>query len=323
MSNSTHRIEVVPVTLAKHPNADALSIVRVHDGYQAIVRTADWQDGNLAAYAPPDSVIPAGLVPGIEGRVKAIRLRGIISEGLLIKAPAGLAVGDDAADALGITHYSPPVRGAAGTPGGPSADAGDPPPGYAAVYDLEAARRYGRCLVDGERVIATEKIHGANARYTFRDGRMFAGSRTEWKRDDPAILWWSALASHPEIRVWCEANPGLVVYGEVYGRVQDLRYGLPNETRLIVFDILRGTEFVDHDEARALAPSLPWVPVIYDGPWCGVDAMTAHAEGPSVMPNAGHVREGCVIRPERERRDDRAGRVVLKLIGRDYLTHRE
>lgn len=41
------------------------------------------------------------------------------------------------------------------------------------------------------------------------------------------------------------------------------------------------------------------------------------------MPGADHVREGCVVRPAAERRDDRAGRVVLKLIGRDYLTRKE
>ncbi|MBM4258012.1 MAG: hypothetical protein FJ147_19230 [Deltaproteobacteria bacterium] len=57
MVKSTHRVEVVPVQLEAHPNADSLSIVRIFDGYTCCVRTADWQDGQLAAYIPPDSVV--------------------------------------------------------------------------------------------------------------------------------------------------------------------------------------------------------------------------------------------------------------------------
>jgi len=48
MTLSTHRVEVVPVSLEKHPNADALSVVRVF-GYSVCVRTEDWQEGQLGA----------------------------------------------------------------------------------------------------------------------------------------------------------------------------------------------------------------------------------------------------------------------------------
>lgn len=322
MSNSTHRVEVVPVTLTPHPNADALSIVRVHDGYQVVVRTSDWLGATRGAYAPPDSVIPPGLVPGIEGRVKAIRLRGEISEGLLLPPPHGSEIGDDVAGLLGITHYNPPPPPTSGGDEAPS------PTGYVPVYDLEAARRYGAALVVGERVIATEKIHGANGRWTFRNGEMHAGSRTGWKAPTDStgreVLWWAALRAHPEIREWCEAHPGAVIYGEVYGQVQDLRYGIA-DARIVVFDIYTDSRFLDHDAARAAAPKLPWVPVLYDGPHESIDAIAQHAEGLSVLAakhGASHVREGCVIRPAVERRHDEAVRVVLKLIGRGYLSRK-
>ena len=106
--------------------------------------------------------------------------------------------------------------------------------------------------------------------------------------------------------------------------MQDLRYGR-SDARIVIFDILRGLDFLDHDEARAAGPDLPWVPVLYDGPFPGIDALAVHAEGSSVLARANgaeHVREGCVIRPEHERRHEVAGRVVLKLIGRDYLTRK-
>lgn len=37
---STHRVEVVPVALERHPNADQLSIAQIY-GFSCVVRTAD------------------------------------------------------------------------------------------------------------------------------------------------------------------------------------------------------------------------------------------------------------------------------------------
>src|SRR5437773_1584681 len=59
MADSTHRAEVVPVVLEKHPNADALSIVKIYDGgYQCIVRTEDWVGKDKGVYIQPDSLVP-------------------------------------------------------------------------------------------------------------------------------------------------------------------------------------------------------------------------------------------------------------------------
>jgi len=52
---STHVVEVVKIKKENHPNADSLSIVKVR-GWQCVVRTDDWEDGQLAAYIPPDSL---------------------------------------------------------------------------------------------------------------------------------------------------------------------------------------------------------------------------------------------------------------------------
>ena len=43
------------------------------------------------------------------------------------------------------------------------------------------------------------------------------------------------------------------------------------------------------------------------------------AEGPSLVPGANHVREGCVVQPIRERVDVRLGHTVLKIVGNGYL----
>lgn len=56
-SMSIFKVEVVPITLEPHPNAETLSVVKVFD-YAVCVRTADWKDKLLGAYIPPDSVVP-------------------------------------------------------------------------------------------------------------------------------------------------------------------------------------------------------------------------------------------------------------------------
>ncbi len=321
-TKSTHRVEVVPVLLEPHPNADSLSIVRVFAGYTVCVRTADWQGRELGAYVPPDSLVDttrpefAFLADGKNARqrIKVKKLRGIVSMGLLIPAPPGAELGDDLAPSLGVERYEPPVPTSTGGEAAPA------PRGIHPGYDVEELRRYARLFVPGEPVWITEKVHGANGRWVFVDGEMHAASRTEWKRKADEIIWWQALARTPEIEAWCREHPEWMLYGEVYGRVQDLHYGVQSGVRAVIFDLLRPDgAWVDAAEARVVGPSLPWVPILAREAPFDLERVLAHAEGPSLMPSAKHVREGCVVKPLVERFDAELGRVCLKAIGNAYL----
>ena len=163
-------------------------------------------------------------------------------------------------------------------------------------------------------------IHNCNARFVCIDEKMFVGSRKHWKKEDPKNLWWKAIAQNPEIETWCQANPGLALYGEVYGQVQNLKYGTqPGEIRFAAFDILRGTQWLDFDEAREIGNSLPWVPLVYRGVF-DKDKTLAFAEGDSLIPFAQNIREGVVIKPAYERTDANLGRVQLKVVSSRYLS---
>jgi RNA ligase (TIGR02306 family) len=319
--NSTHKVEVVPVVLESHPNADSLSIVRVF-GYSVCVRTADWIGVSIGAYLPPDSVVDtsrrefAFLAKAGKDRhrMRAMKLRGVVSFGLLIHAPVGAVLGDDVAEVLGVTHYEPPMGN---TTGGQTES---PPPVPAPTYDLDTARRYAECFTPGEPVYVTEKIHGTSARYVFHDGRMYAGSRKEWKTPDDSIVYWAALKNHPEVEEFCRKYPGTVVYGEIYGWVQELRYGhQPGCVSFATFDIFHEGQWMGHSAARSLGPELPWVPQIAGPIPFDFDRVCEFAEGQTTVPGADHVREGVVIVPESERYDERIGRVKLKLVGASYL----
>lgn len=357
---STHRVEVVPVELLPHLNAETLSIVRVW-GYQVVVKTAEWQDRRLRAYAPPDSVLPdtpefawihgceVGTAPPQKRRIKARRFRGEWSQGVLLPVPEGAAVGEDVAGRLGIVHYDPPEISTLTRAGAERMRRGlwprslkgwlyflfvNPlrwlglvpvtqayreagPDELYPKYDVDSWYRYKYLLCAGEEVVVTEKIHGSNARYVFEGGRMYCGSRTEWKRRGPNV-WWQALAANLWIEEFCRANPGTALYGEVVP-TQDLKYGFRSDKPgLFLFDVRRDGRWLNWDEIDAGLKRERWVPIVAAGPYCE-EMISSNADGKSLVYGADHVREGVVVRPATERRDRVFGRVQMKAVSNAYL----
>jgi len=322
---SSHRVDVVPVVLEPHPNADSLSIVRVF-GWQVVVRTADWNGVTAGAYIQPDSVVPATPEYAFLGerekdrRIRVRKFRGTISQGLLVAAPDGSSIGDDVAETLGVIHYEPPLQGT-GT-GGEAESA--PPMIYASKYDVENLRRYCDLFIPGEPVVATEKIHGANARFVWSasESRMYCGSRGEWKRPSGINLWWQALERHHGIEAFCRAHSDVVLYGEVFGKVQSLRYGaVPgNDIFFAAFDVYERGNWWPHDSARdRTAPyGIRWVPEVYRGEF-NLAELLALSDGASLWPEANHPREGIVVKPLPDRESEVIGRLQLKIVSDAYL----
>jgi RNA ligase (TIGR02306 family) len=76
-------------SLVRHENADTLLIATI-GGWYCIVKEGEFQAGDLAVYIPIDSVLPDVLIEKYElsylkngGRVRTVKLRGFISQGLL------------------------------------------------------------------------------------------------------------------------------------------------------------------------------------------------------------------------------------------------
>lgn len=325
---STHQVNVVRVEAPQpHPNADALEILTVY-GYTCIVRKGEWHAGDLAVYVEPDYVVDSRRAefaflasmlkhePGPE-RIRVKRLRGIVSQGLIVPAPADAREGDDVMGRLGIERYVPPADLAT------KGDNESPPPGYAPVYDVESFRRYQHAWTESEPVVVTEKIHGANARFTFREGRMWCGSRTGWKAQDAKNLWWAALAQNPWIETACrnlsESEGPAVVYGEVFGQVQDLKYGAKQgQVFFRAFDVLIGNTWAAPASLDDFFSPEHRAPVVYEGP-LSLAAVDSWADGRSLVPGADNIREGVVIRPVVERTHLELGRVIGKVVSNRYL----
>jgi RNA ligase (TIGR02306 family) len=327
---SEHLIEVVEVNPEKHPNADKLSVVKVH-GWTVCINTAQWEGIRKGIYVPPDYVVPTDRPEfawlkkegATKHRVRVQKLRGVVSQGFLVPAPSDAVLGDNWMERLGIERWEPVVHGSS-TRGTPVAG----PNFYVPVYDVENLYARDRLMVDGEEVVVTEKLHGCNGRFVFADGKMWCGSRTEWKKEDEGNLWWKVLADNPWIREVCEANPEHIVYGEVIGVQGGFGYGCPSDKKLFrAFDVLYKGDFLPFEEAVLLTtltsdcqttdPSR-WVPVLFRGPY-NLDNIKALAEGQSTVEGANHIREGVVIQTIPDRIHPKYGRIKLKIVGNGYL----
>jgi RNA ligase (TIGR02306 family) len=191
-----------------HGNADRLSIVKVL-GFEAITAKLDdgshrFKPGDKIVYVPEGAIVPpavlkergywneekdVGMLAGKDGcRVKAIRLRGVLSQGLVwhttpdaitvdlddltssspmvfiqsLGEERGAVLGEDVADFFWIKKWDPPV------PAGMDGDVIGATE-FAYNYDIENYQTYPDFIV-GQEIEATEKLHGTNFRISFRPG---------------------------------------------------------------------------------------------------------------------------------------------------------
>lgn len=360
--NSTHQAEVVPVVLTPHPDADTLSVVKVW-GYTVVVKTDHWRGKDRGVYITPDTLVPTGrdefgfladkAYEDGTYRVRAMRLRGVVSQGLLV--PTDEPIGSDQYAALGCSRYEPNtlrsrkqqdkfVVGGEEAPA-PALNTGPE------KYDVDAWERYGeQVFEDGEPVWVQEKLDGSNCRVVYFDGEFHVKSRNRWLKRTPdfadvtedalrsrgcpedkipGILqrvaqqrgrvndFWRVLEETPGLFDWLRGHPGVTVYGEVYGTTNRIKYG-PN--LFAAFDMNEDGEWWEFEPAmRSLAvagvPVAPYLSVGYS------EAMvTDYRSGGTLVHHAplGTIREGVVIRPAKNCYHYRIGRAILKAVNPDF-----
>lgn len=341
----------------KHPNADTLSITNIDGGYPVIFSTKDFKEGDLAAYVPVDSIVPdTEQWAFLKGhlRIKARRLRGIFSMGLLCPLPQGVFhEGDNLQEALGITKYEPeadhevpndPWKGPKLKGWGPiywlkrlyyywkfgrQKLTGTPKFLFPTYTDIESLRKWGKVLQEGEEVVISEKLHGSCSKFAFHKKKFWVGSHHQFKgrpsKKGSIDNFWQA-AWNADLETKLAKAPGIAFYGEIYGKVQkNFPYDKPGDVRVRFFDA-RDLEsetlrYLDYDDFLLLCDRLDLevVPQLYRGPWN--ESLRSLAEGKTILGN--HIREGLVVKPVVERFDSKLGRVILKLVGEAYLTSKD
>lgn len=188
---STFEVKVYKLKIEPHNNADSLELAVVGD-YRSCVRKGQFMTGDFGVYIPEGAIVPDWLIEkiGLTGklagpthnRVKAMKLRGVVSQGLIypvrslssrpvlvvegkpyISLADGMMTemipiidvveGQDVAELLGITKYEPPI---------PVHMAGEVfnAHGYTISYDIENIKKFPDIIEDLDLVVMTEKLHG-------------------------------------------------------------------------------------------------------------------------------------------------------------------
>ena len=356
----------VPVVLLdaveEHPNADRLELARV-GGFRSVVPRGKYRAGQRVVYIPENAIVPEALLRrmglwdeeagkgrlgGKRGdRVRPIRLRGELSQGLVFEADADAEVGADMAARHGITKYVPRV---------PTSMEGQVTGvgGFLVSYDIENIQKYPDALTPGETVVVTEKLHGTYACFSYipppssvalpeglpngnvlvaskgLGGKGLAFTDAEENVNNLYLRTWKQQLR--DTGIWRRVEEGaerpVHVMAEIFGRgVQDLHYGVAPPS-LRVFDVFVGPpatgSFLDYDAlCRATDEwGLERVPELATGPF-SEELIAEHRDGPDTISGT-HMREGIVITPKPEREDRRLprDRVKLKAVSPDYLFRR-
>lgn len=368
----------------KHPNADKLDVVRIK-GWWSIVSRNQYNVGNYVVFLPPDAIVPDNLIEKYKldylkknGRLKTIKLRGFISQGLCLPCDClpnsnKYLEGENVAEILGIKKYEAPEANYQQKPketiynifikykNGDITfkrfikksialikDIFKPKkkinPLFDKYTDIENIKNFHTIFKTDDNIIITEKVHGTN----FRVGNLKRPTHYFWQR------WIIKLLGEYEF-VYGSHNVQLtnsnerfsfygdnvygqiakryklaeiipedyILYGEIYGKkIQELQYGL-SEIDVVFFDIKYKDKYLDYDEFTKFCSerNLPVVPLLFRGKFDN-DMLVYCTNGQSILAkrnNKDQIREGCVVKPEKEENHNRVGRKILKSISEEYL----
>lgn len=322
-------------------DADAIECARVL-GWDVVIKKGEFAPGDLAIYIETDVVPPA------EGtffhdafkhlwakyetmprkyRIKTIKLRGQLSQGLLLPLTimdewvdgveemlgGGMIfmphVGMDVSDILGVTKYEPKL---------PASDEiiGEFMPGVSKTDETRVQSNPNIMLALSDRpYIITEKADGASMTMGIVDDEFAVYGRKYRLRDDGGSHW-RAARSYP-FEEWCRAHPQYALQGELVGPgVQKNLLGFIENTCLIfnVYDRNVGRR-LHHSEFKHLIGDMPTVKIIEEGPHlrCSMETLLSIADG--YYEGTDNLREGIVIRAN----DGFDPYVSFKAISNKYL----
>ena len=296
--------------------ADKICAYRV-GGWWVVDSVTKYKVGDLAVYYEIDSFLPVrpqfeflrkssfkriGTAEGF--RLKTIKLRGQLSQGLLTPIPDGIVdpkEGDDLTEALDIVKYEPPI---------PAQLAGKIKGTFPSFIPKTDETRIQNFETDvgfvpvGERVYVTEKLDGTSFTCYFNNG-VFGVCGRNWEliETNDNSLW--RMANMLELKdKLTKLGKNIAIQGELVGNgINGNLYGLTDHKLFFftAYDIDKGRRlFFDELEWLLFRLSVPIVPVLEKYGYVLpnenlVDNMLKYAEGKSIL-NMGVDREGVVVR---------------------------
>lgn len=296
-------------------NADNLELAKI-DGWQVVVKKGEFKPGDLVVYCEIDSFLPIKpefeflrkscykkMFDDSEGfRIKTIKLRGIVSQGIcfsldILNQSGSFSEGFDVTEQLGIKKYEKPI---------PAQLAGEvlgPFPSFIEKTDEERVQNLVDLVTEniGHFCYVTEKLDGTSATFFIKDRMFGVCSRNyQLKYTETNTYWKVAIANNIEEKLK-SYEKNIAIQGEIIGAgIQGNKYRLTGQDLYIfnVFDIDNHKRF-SYEELRTFVDTLGFnmVPITNDN-------FILHNNIPEMIATAGFnskingstISEGIVIR---------------------------
>ena len=320
--------------------ADKIELATV-GGWRVVAQKGLYKVGDLAVYFEVDSWMPTKLAPfltkpgqypkvfeGIEGqRLKTIRLRGQLSQGLLMPLDEVMPETNSFGEDSDVTEHFGIVKWEKAVPANLAGLVKGNFPTMIPKTDQERAQNLVKEITAareaGLRFEITEKLEGSSMT-VYMNGEDFGicSRNLDLKRDENNSFWATAIRDGIEDKLRTAGFNDIAIQGELIGPgIQDNIYKL-SKLEFRVFDVysIKGGEYLTPTNRRAIVDTLGLlhVPVLAteaslaDG-ITDMSALLKYADGKSVMGDiTGPLREGVVFKQV-------DGGMTFKVISNSYL----
>lgn len=295
MENTTNRklasIQVID-KLTPIEGADKIEQATLVDlGWSFVVKKGEFKPGDKCVYFEIDSILPEKaefeFLRPRKFRIKTIKLKGIISQGLVIPVPDGMQnipVGTNITDAMGVKKYDPQVQeeAALSIPKHRSKvmqylmqfkacryiylklnsqEKGNWPGFAASKTDEERIQNCAKIVLDhfNEEWYITEKSDGQSGTFFTYDRRVCGikrrafgvCSRNIWLKTKHSCNYWDIAEKYDLERKMKAYSQPVVIQGEICGpKIQKNKYRL-KELDLFVFNVYIGGKMLSVDDMEA------------------------------------------------------------------------
>ena len=335
---------------------DRIGVINL-SGNNVIVRKDQFKEGDMGLYIYVDSVLPVEMVEHYNltrlknGRLKAMKMSGIVSQGIFVPLTYDKIRKDapeftNLASELEVLHWKPDVKLYKGQT--PHINARNWL-NWLDVMHISRMNRpdYENTFNENDRVVVTEKIHGMNASFAYvraytdpisgkeHEAAFHVMSRkVNFKRERIGLLnedidfqtnaFYSIADKYDlenQLKRYSDTNKcDVVIRGEIFGKgIQDLEYSMDGiDFRLFDVQFEKG-KYADWVDVftTAIVLNLKFVPVLYQGKY-NVNKIKELAEQKSTICPS-QISEGVVVRCETETKLPSGERKILKLLSSAYV----
>lgn len=341
-----------------HENAERLEFCRVL-GWWCITGKGQFNVGDRAIYVEVDSVMSPELVGKVfanskiqphNGRIRAVKIRGMFSQGLLLDyslCGADLSIGDSTDDILKITKYEPEDNRAFWkVPGVKHKYSREYKTSIPRYIDTVRLERTKDLFDDYETVHVTSKLHGTSSRYGY--------AKLEPNGWWPSVkLFFRKLFGYSDVEFICGTRnvdintpklysdcaekfalktkipAGHVLFGEIVGEgiQKNYDYGFKNDFHFFAYALMIDGKYQDYNVFMDFCKKndIDTVPLLMCGAWKDVkehldDMLSFDEYATEIESYKIPCREGLIIGAYKESSNPQTGeRKIVKYINPEYL----